>query len=179
MALDQIVNRIAELFDVNLALGEIRRKTRRGPSKAGSLAGYVSRFGYRIICIDYVDYFGHNLIWLLTHGEFPPYGYEVDHKNRIRHDNRPENLRLATRSQNCANASLQKNNTTGYRNVFWDQDRKQYRVQIRIDGQIKWFGRYNNLSDAAKVAESTLKKLYGEFAHYPSNELRNGIRSER
>ena len=42
---------------------------------------------------------------------------QVDHINRIRDDNRLENLRWVTRSENCSNKGIDKNNKLGYKNI--------------------------------------------------------------
>jgi len=47
---------------------------------------------------------------------------EVDHINRIRQDNRVENLRWATRSQQGLNTSLRKDNKLGHRNIIHRKD---------------------------------------------------------
>ena len=73
------------------------RLTRRGVTK-GSRAGTLHPSGYRQIKIDYKAYQEHRLIWLFTHGEFPPDC--IDHINGISDDNRICNLREATISQN-------------------------------------------------------------------------------
>lgn len=42
----------------------------------------------------------HRVIWMATHRKLIPDGYEVDHKNRVRTDNAPLNLRILTRAEN-------------------------------------------------------------------------------
>tara|TARA_R110001592_G_scaffold286379_1_gene554910 strand:+ start:10784 stop:11239 length:456 start_codon:yes stop_codon:yes gene_type:complete len=42
----------------------------------------------------------------------------VDHINRIRDDNRLENLRWCTKSENCVNIKMRKDNKSGLRNII-------------------------------------------------------------
>ena len=51
-------------------------------------------------------YHVHRLAWFHVHGTWP--AIDIDHRNRVRSDNRLDNLRLATRSQNKANAGVQR-----------------------------------------------------------------------
>lgn len=48
-----------------------------------------------------------------------PFGFEWDHRNRDRADNRRENLRLVTNSVNHRNSGLYANNKTGIKGVGW------------------------------------------------------------
>lgn len=159
-------NRIYELFTVDLEEGRLYRKKRIGRGKDGRHAGYFNKVGYRILKIDYIDYFEHNLIWFLTKGVWPPKGFEVDHKNRVKSDNRPCNLRLATRSQNTANVAPGKNNTTGYRGVYPSHQKGKYCVQITKDGKCYSLGTFRSVEEAAKVAAEARCRLFGEFAHF-------------
>lgn len=50
----------------------------------------------------------HRLVYFLTHGTLPGPGEEIDHKNSVRHDNRPDNLRIVPKSVNNSGCSNRK-----------------------------------------------------------------------
>ena len=58
---------------------------------------------------------------------------QVDHRYRHRTDNRVENLRWVTRSGNCQNTGIRKDNTSGHKNISYDKpnDRYQFNKMIR------------------------------------------------
>lgn len=58
----------------------------------------------------------------------PPKGVEIDHINRIKTDNRKENLRYADRSLNCSNIGIQINNTSGQTGVSFCKLKKKWRA---------------------------------------------------
>jgi hypothetical protein len=92
----------------------------------------------------------------------PPADLQVDHINRDRLDNRRENLRLATRSENQANKSIGHNNTSGYKGVTFD--RGKYDARIRYYGLRIRLGRYYDPVEAAMIYDCASRLLYGEFA---------------
>ncbi len=62
----------------------------------------------------------------------------VDHMNRIRHDNRVENLRWCTSSENQCNSSIQTNNSTGHKNIDKRCRMGQYwywRIMVMLNGK--------------------------------------------
>ena len=67
--------------------------------KIGEVAGNINTNGYRRIVINKKVYQAHRLIWMFHNGDIET-GLQIDHINQIKDDNRIENLRLATRSQN-------------------------------------------------------------------------------
>ena len=58
-------------------------------------------------------------------------GQEIDHINNDKTDNRRENLRFCTRSQNLTNSPPQANNTLGLKGVNKRRGRNRYRAQYR------------------------------------------------
>lgn len=91
----------------------------------------------------------------------------VDHINHKPRDNRKENLRFISVSNNSRNRKTKnRNNRSGYRNVCWEKKSKRWIVQLQVNGKntvLKKF-KENELEEAGKYAEKMRKELYGEFA---------------
>jgi hypothetical protein len=104
----------------------------------------------------------HRLVMAEILGHPVPRELQVDHINHNRTDNRRENLRLATRSQNQAYKGLQINNTSGYKGVIWHQN--AWEARIRYEGRKLYLGRYSDPIDAALVYDGAARVLYGDFA---------------
>lgn len=90
-------------------------------------------------------------------------GLEIDHINRNRLDNRRENLRLATRSQQRMNRPLNKLNNTGVAGVSLQKNGK-YRVRIMLDRKEITLGTFDDFDTAVQVRKAKEKELFGEFA---------------
>lgn len=151
--------RLRQLFDYNPDAGSFRRKITTGPrSQKGAIVGSY-HYGYLTVRIDGKDYKLHRLAWLYVHGAFPPNGFELDHKNRNRSDNRIGNLRLATRSQNLANAVRGPS-----KGLFWNKSFNRWVAKINKDGKQFYLGCFKNKADARKAYAAAAKEFYGEFA---------------
>jgi hypothetical protein len=92
-----------------------------------------------------------------------PAGLEVDHINGNTLDNRRENLRLATRSQNEAFKAAPVG-ASGVRNVYFVAHMKQkpWRVLVMHHGKNRHFGYYATIEEAAVVAKQAFVSLFGE-----------------
>jgi len=92
-------------------------------------------------------------------------GEVVDHINHNLLDNRRQNLRICTPSENKRNRVLAKNNSSGYKGVNWSKGANKWRTQISINGKQKHLGLFNNILLAAEAYDSAAQKYYGEFAY--------------
>ena len=135
----------------------IHRYTVKGGKQAGSTAGSPHNAGYRQITIDRKKYLIHRLVWLYHYGEMPT---QIDHINGNRSDNRIENLRECSYSQNHGNKRMNRNNTSGYKGVFLDKRDGFWMVYVAHE----YKGRYKTIQEAADAYDKFAKKHYGEFA---------------
>lgn len=94
-----------------------------------------------------------------------PVGVEVDHINRDRLDNRLENLRLASRSQNNANKSVKAHKKSSkYKGVYKNSNATTYNVRLSVNGQKVYVGSYSDEIEAAKAYDQAALEHHGEFA---------------
>ena len=104
----------------------------------------------------------HRMVFYLAYGELPQF---VDHIDGDKLNNRPSNLRSATRSQNAQNKRSGKGSSSKYLGVLWIKPRRKWRAQIRIEGASCAIGHFTDEIDAAKAYDAKARELFGEFAN--------------
>lgn len=90
-----------------------------------------------------------------------PAGVLVDHRDRNGLNNRRQNLRAATHTQNQANA-VKRATGTQYRGVH--AKRGRFAAKIRCDRVQHWLGAHTDPADAARAYDRKARELFGEFA---------------
>lgn len=94
-----------------------------------------------------------------------PKGLLVDHKNHDSLDNRRENLRLATHSQNTCNKQTKRVGCSSkFRGVSYDKKRGYWNTQVVCHGKMVFFARFKDEIAAAHAYDAAAKKYHGEFA---------------
>jgi hypothetical protein len=78
-------------------------------------------------------------------------------------DNRRVNLRIATREQNCANARLNRDSTTGLKGVTWHKGSKKFRARITVHGKQINLGDFDDKQLAYSTYCEAVAKYHGEF----------------
>jgi len=80
-----------------------------------------------------------------------PEGFDTDHINRDRLDNRRENLRTVNKMLNGRNRGENKNNTSGYKGVSWDKYTKKWAVYIWLKWKKIHLGHFDDIEEAYKM----------------------------
>jgi len=148
--------------DSGLFYWKVKKRGFGGGVDVGSIAG-TPKEGYVKINCDQKQYRAHRLAWIFVHGEFPPSGYEIDHINGVRSDNRLCNLRLVTRSQNNMNMTTSVSNKSGHRGVSFRKDTKRWHARICIENETILLGNFDTKEDAISVRKEAEIKY---FKHY-------------
>jgi hypothetical protein len=130
---------------------------------AGYVAGTVSANGYIIIKIKGKVYLAHRLIFLLHHGYLPAY---IDHIDGNKLNNRIENLREATKTENGLNQKIRVDSKTGVKGVTWHKTNKKYHAQLKVNGVIKHIGYFDDIDSASQAITQERNKHHGEFANH-------------
>lgn len=107
-------------------------------------------------------------------GEPPEDGLDVDHINGDRLDNRRNNLRWASRSQNLQNSGKREGTTSRYKGVSWFARTGRWQVSIRINGKNYGLGYFTDEEEAARAYDEAAIEHFGEFArtNFPVTDYR-------
>lgn len=129
--------------------------------------GTVAANGYRYIKVKGKMRLAHRMAWTFHYGEEPD--ALVDHINGDRLDNRIENLRLATYSQNGANAKKHIHNTSGFKGVSRvlknGRVTGQWQSSITVRNKQMHLGKFATKEEAHAAYLSAAREYHGDFAN--------------
>ena len=148
-------------------------KINRGPTQIGDRLGYNSYGldGYRRAVFFYKRYKLSRLIFLWHYGYFP---IHVDHIDGCVSNDKIENLRAATPSQNQGNTKLiRSSNTSGYRGVSFSKERNKWEAKIQFNNKCIHLGRFITDREAAIAYDAAAKELFKEFAKLNFQKSKN------
>ena len=94
-----------------------------------------------------------------------PEGKSVDHINHDVLDNRKENLRHSTHSQNLANSRIRPVRASSYRGVYYSKEKKKWRSYICINYKTKFLGYLKTQKEAAIAYNKKAKEIFREFSN--------------
>ena len=118
----------------------------------GSKAGSTGSRGYFQVRYKSKAYRKARVVWCICHGEWPPKGYEVDHINRDKTDDRIENLRVVTRWENAINQEHK-----GYRKI-----KDRFYARITLHGKEIKLGGFATEEEAAIAYSKAKEKYHGQ-----------------
>lgn len=147
-----ILKRVRELLFYDNKDACLRNKiTRNNKALAGARAGCVftanNGKSYIVVMVDGKLYYAHRLIWLMMTGAFPE--SEIDHIDGSGLNNRINNLRDVTPTENKRNTRKHVNNTSGFTGVYWHKIHQKWCAYITLNGKHKHIGYFATLEAAA------------------------------
>ena len=116
------------------------------------------RDGYVLNFIKGKVYREHRLIWLYVYGEMP--NGILDHINRIKTDNRIENLRIVSFSENRQNIGKLATNKSGLKGVWFNNKAKNWCASICADKKKYFVGSFPTKEEAYEAYKTYAKKLH-------------------
>ncbi len=159
------------LFDYNPEDGVLRWKYQSSRGKdwnkqrAGKPAGSTKADGYMQVGFNGRVMYYHRIVWAMMSGECPD-GSFIDHIDGDRSNNRISNLRLASISENNANAKIHKSNKSGIKGVSWAVKPQKWHAAIVFQKKSYFVGQFSKLEDAANAMRMAREKVHGEFARF-------------
>ena len=123
----------------------------RSPGSLGSPAGRAGRLQ---VWVDGRAYYVHRLVWLLHHGAWPE--RQIDHINGNVLDNRIENLRDATPTENSQNRQ--------HRGTSYDSRSGKWRARIMVNGRSTNLGAFQSEADARRAYVTAKLEVHEAWA---------------
>jgi len=129
--------------------------------KAGDVAGGIAESGYVLIRIKGQTYRAHRLAWVYMTGEQPP--EFMDHKDRNRANNRWDNLRPATMSQNHMNAIWPRKGP-GLKGTYFHKQCNLWHARIKLNRKYTSLGYFKTTEEAHKAYQEAASRMFGDYA---------------
>lgn len=157
--------RIREAFsyDPNTGVIRWRNSDKYNQNRKGHVAGCLHKAtGYWFVSLGGVKIKGHQVAWACYYGVLPD--HDIDHEDLDKVNNRIKNLRPSNKSNNGANRPPQKNNTSGYKGVFWHKGAAKWMVQIKVRDRLIYGGLFKTKKAAAQHYDVLAEEHFGEHA---------------
>lgn len=148
--------------------GDIIWKLHDGASRrwatrwAGKRAGCAKVEGRVFVQIDGRSVGAAVIAWVIMTGEWPQ--KIVDHRDGDPSNDRWDNLRLATPSENLRNMKRSASNTSGIKGVSFSKPHGKWRSAIVVSGETIFLGLHETKEAAGVAYADAAERLFGEFA---------------
>ena len=156
-----IIEDFKEYFDYKN--GELYWKNCRYKAYNGKKAGHIHKTGYWRIKLNKENYQAHRIIFAMHHDFMPEF---IDHIDGDTSNNKIENLREATRTQNFQNSKKTIRNKSGVKGVFWHKIKNRWIARVSVNGKEIHVGTFTDLDEATKAVKQFREKHHGEYARH-------------
>lgn len=99
--------------------------------------------------------------------------YHVDHIDGNGLNNLKENLRICSHQQNQQNKRKSKNNTSGFKGVYWNKEKQKWVSRITVLKRRIFLGYFDSIEKVAHAYDEAVVENFGEFANlnFPKKEV--------
>lgn len=129
----------------------------------GKEVGYITSSGYKATKIQGTNYLVHRLIYIMFYGKCPE---TLDHADGNRLNNKIENLRPATSSQNGYNKKNYSSNKTGVKGVNFNKQCGKFSARCQVNKKQNWLGLFPSLQLAEEAVKQFRAKHHGDYANH-------------
>jgi len=125
--------------------------------------------GYYIVYTNTINnkvtrFKAHRIIYVIANNTNDFQNLLIDHIDCNKLNNNPENLRLATATENQCNRGKQKNNTSGHKNIYFHKKCQKYTCSITVNKKQIHLGVFETLESAIETRDKKIKEIAGEFS---------------
>jgi hypothetical protein len=158
---------LKELFTLDSDTGALawnprRDRMGRNIGRLNSKCGHITDRGYILIGVKDKQYYAHRIIWKMLYNEEP---HELDHIDGCKSNNNPNNLRVATHSQNVRNSRRRAAKTLP-KGVRKHLSSGKYESRIRVDGKAIYLGLHPTAEEAHTAYCMAADKHHQNFAKH-------------
>jgi HNH endonuclease/AP2 domain len=156
---------LLDFFNYNPTTGLLTWKRSGKGIREGASVGRLRPNGYMTLKIFRKEYLQHRIIYYIVTGKDPG-RMQIDHINGIKNDNRIDNLRLATSSNNSHNTKTTSRNTSGIKGVSFVKAKGLWLAQFRANYKTIQIGFFANKEDAGEAVKEAREQFHGKFTHH-------------
>lgn len=151
------IEELSSLISYDPDLGTIIRK-----KDGKTLRGMKMSNGYLVHRFFGCNLRAHRIAFALMTGRWP--SHDIDHQNGVRDDNRWNNLREATRSQNLRNSALRPHSRSGFKGVYQPKGKQSFTAYISIGNRKVHLGQFRTAAEAHARYMQAAKNVAAGFA---------------
>jgi hypothetical protein len=158
------INMLRSEMEYDQKTGHFKWLVNKGGKRSGNIAGCLRPDGYRAIKFDGKHYLAHRLAWFYVYESMPK--KELDHIDGNRDNNKINNLREATSSQNKQNTKMSKQSKSGLKGAHYHKISKKWLSRIKVNKKTIHLGYFDTKEEAHEAYKSAANDMFKEFANY-------------
>jgi hypothetical protein len=128
----------------------------------GRKVGCPNGCGYLTMVHNKRKYYLHQLVFLMHHGYIPA---NIDHIDGVGSNNRIENLRQASVSENMCNTRINTVNTSGFKGVHFNKQKRKWQAKLWVRKQ-QIARMFETKELAVEFMELFREMAHGQFANH-------------